>query len=128
MGQVFRRYCREDISAPGPVIAKANAEHAPVAVSIGRVEYQVGRPRQPQTCPIRLPDQRKVRLVLRFPGQTLLQPADYGRELPAVAALIDATLIYAGVRRRARFPAILAERKNESDGDYKRHSNDGSEC
>ena len=49
----------EYVSPPGTIIAKANAEHAPVIISIGHVEYCVRWPRQPQACSLWLPDKAK---------------------------------------------------------------------
>jgi hypothetical protein len=44
---MLRCDCWEYVPAPRAIIAKTNAEHAPVAISIGRIEDQVGWPRQP---------------------------------------------------------------------------------
>lgn len=106
----------KDVSAPSAVIAKANAEHVPTAISAGDVDDRVGGPGEAEVGPIGLADEGEMGLVRGFPRHVALHPADDGGEHSAVSTLIDAALV-GGEFQRGRGGRGGVGRDGGSDGE-----------
>ena len=89
----------------------------PVAIAVGRVKDEVGRPGKLDVGFVAATYTEKAGRVIGFPRKLALQSADDRRGNPAVIALIDATLVNACFGRDIRLTRPGGGNRSESDSE-----------